>query len=55
MKDFLGKDIIFVNSEGTYYDQDPAQATSSSGSGGEQTFIGSQIGVLGRCTLKFKF
>ena len=40
-----GKDIIFVDGQGNYYDQDPPQASSSSGSGGEATYIGSQIGV----------
>lgn len=40
-----GKDIIFVNDQGVYYDQNPDQASSSAGAGGEATFIGSQIGV----------
>ncbi len=39
-----GKDIIFVNSKGVYYEQDPPLPSGSSGSGGETTYIGSKIG-----------
>jgi phosphatidylserine decarboxylase len=39
-----GKDIIFVNAEGVYYEQDPPLPSGSAGSGGETTYIGSKIG-----------
>lgn len=39
-----GKDIIFVNEDGVYYEQDPPLPDGSAGSGGETTYIGSKIG-----------
>ncbi len=39
-----GKDIIFVNDKGVYYEQDPPLPSGSSSTGGETTNIGSKIG-----------
>ncbi len=40
-----GKELIFVNSDGVPYPQRPVLPSGSSGSGGNVTLIGSQIGV----------
>jgi phosphatidylserine decarboxylase len=39
------KELIFVSNDGTPYPQRPVLPTGSSGSGGNVTLIGSQIGV----------
>jgi phosphatidylserine decarboxylase len=39
------KELIFVNSDGVPYPQLPVLPTSSSGTGGNVTNIGSQIGI----------
>jgi phosphatidylserine decarboxylase len=39
------KGLFFVNAEGTLYEQNPPLPQGSSGSGGEVTLIGSQIGI----------
>lgn len=39
------KRLVFMQANGDLYEEDPQGATSSSGSGGEPTLIGSQIGV----------
>lgn len=38
------KKLVFMQSDGTLYDENPPAASSSSGSGGEPTSIGAQIG-----------
>ena len=40
-----GKKLVFMDSYGDLYEENPPAASSSSGSGGQQTLIGSQIGV----------
>ncbi|QKX04630.1 phosphatidylserine decarboxylase [Aquimarina sp. TRL1] len=40
-----GKKLIFENSDGVPYDQDPVVASGSSGTGGEVTLIGAKIGM----------
>jgi phosphatidylserine decarboxylase len=39
------KKLIFMQSDGELYEENPPGASSSSGTGGEPTWIGSQIGV----------
>jgi phosphatidylserine decarboxylase len=39
------KALFFVDANGTQYDQDPPPPGSSSGTGGEPTNIGAQIGL----------
>ena len=40
-----GKELVFENAEGVKYKENPPKPSGSSGTGGEVTLIGSQIGV----------
>ena len=44
-QDLKDKRLVFMEADGTLYEEDPQSAASSAGAGGEPTWIGSQIGV----------